>query len=144
MSDVEIYIIAKIAREKLLSEYYLRDHNLQKLVAHANLYDNLLDSYYKQDGADPKIATDTEKVAAKASSSTSKNAAFHIPTTNFPKIGGREVARSTDERSTRSSVARKGDVDYYESTLVSECSHLGISEESTEVTIVEMDLQDDG
>ena len=49
MSAIEIYSIAKVAREKLLSEGHLKDYDLHKLVAHATLYDNLFVAYYRQE-----------------------------------------------------------------------------------------------
>lgn len=49
----EVYNIARVAQAKLSDEASSRDHNLHRLVAHANLYDKLLDACYDSD-------TDTE------------------------------------------------------------------------------------
>lgn len=81
MSDVEIYTIAKVAREKLLSEYSFKDHNLHRLVAHANLYDNLLDAYHKQ------AEEGTEKPNTDSNSSATKRVTFNAPSRpKLPKI----------------------------------------------------------
>ena len=49
MSQSEIYTIAKVARAKLVCEASFKDHNLHRLVTHANLYDVLLAAYYEYD-----------------------------------------------------------------------------------------------
>lgn len=54
----EIYNIAKVVREKLSSEVASRDHNLQRLVAHANMYDRLLAACY--DSSESETDTDEE------------------------------------------------------------------------------------
>ena len=41
----QIFTIAKVARQKLLIEARADQHNLRKLVGHANLYDVLLLAY---------------------------------------------------------------------------------------------------
>jgi hypothetical protein len=37
--SVELYSIAKVARAKLMSEAAFKEHNLHRLVSHANFYD---------------------------------------------------------------------------------------------------------
>jgi hypothetical protein len=138
MSQIEIYTIAKVAREKLLFEYQVKDHNLHKLVAHANLYDNLLDAYYKQD------VPIEEKDEQQQDASAARGVTFNIPPESLPirEKYGRET-ESKEERS-KSSMKRKGGVVCYEKKLVSNCDHVEPSEESTELAIVDMNLEDDG
>jgi hypothetical protein len=45
MAVAQIYSIAKVARQKLLFEARAEQHNLRRLVGHANLYDVLLLAY---------------------------------------------------------------------------------------------------
>lgn len=49
-----IYNIARVAQAKLSSEAGSRDHNLHRLVAHANLYDKILIACYDDDSHDTK------------------------------------------------------------------------------------------
>jgi len=49
-----IYNIARVAQAKLSSEVASRDHNLQRLVAHANLYDKILVACHDEDSHDTK------------------------------------------------------------------------------------------
>ncbi|KAE8446802.1 hypothetical protein EG329_011579 [Mollisiaceae sp. DMI_Dod_QoI] len=44
--EPDTWSIAKVAHDKLLSEASFPDHDLRKIVAHATLYDRLLDEYY--------------------------------------------------------------------------------------------------
>ena len=137
MSEIEIYSIAKVAREKLLFEYHVKDHNLHKLVAHANLYDNLLDAYYKQD---VPIA---EKDEQQQDASATRRVTFNVPSESLPirEKDGRKT-ESKEERS-KSSMKQKVGVESYEK-LVIDCDHVELSEESAELTIVDMNLEDDG
>jgi len=45
-AETELYSIAKVAYDKLVSEAATKDQNLRRLVGHANLYDKLSDEYY--------------------------------------------------------------------------------------------------
>lgn len=45
MSQLEIYHTAKLVRTKLLNEASFKDHDLFRLVGHANLYDELVVAY---------------------------------------------------------------------------------------------------
>ena len=50
-----VYYIASMAREKLMHEVALKDHDLRRIVHHATLYDNLLNECYsdeEQEGSD--------------------------------------------------------------------------------------------
>ena len=49
MSISEIYHIATIAKEKLLCEAEHKDHNLVRIVHHAQLYDMLLERYHEEE-----------------------------------------------------------------------------------------------
>jgi len=49
MSISEIYHIATIAKEKLLCEAEHKDHNLARIVHHAQLYDMLLEKYQEEE-----------------------------------------------------------------------------------------------
>lgn len=44
--EPDTWSIAKVAHDKLVSEAAFPDHDLRKIVAHATLYDRLLDEYY--------------------------------------------------------------------------------------------------
>ncbi|CZR61600.1 uncharacterized protein PAC_11497 [Phialocephala subalpina] len=44
--EPDTWSIAKVAHDKLVSEAAYPDHDLRKIVAHATLYDRLLDEYY--------------------------------------------------------------------------------------------------
>jgi len=44
--EPDTWSIAKVAHDKLISEASFPDHDLRKIVAHATLYDRLLDEYY--------------------------------------------------------------------------------------------------
>jgi hypothetical protein len=138
MSEVEIYTIAKVAREKLLSEYHVRDHDLQKLVAHANLYDHLLDAYYEQEGAV------TERTEEEQQSSPTRRVTFNVPVERLPIRGKDETNSESKDERCKTSLAPKEDVEFCEAKLVSDYDHSEPSEESAHVTIVEMNLEDDG
>lgn len=137
MSDIEIYTIAKVAREKLLSEYSFKDHNLQRLVAHANLYDNLLVAYHKQGGDGP------EKINATSSSAATRRVTFTIPSRpRLPRICLKDEGESeSKDGRPKSSIVRKIEMEF---CGVGDCDHSEGSEASTEVVIVEMVLEDDG
>ncbi|KUJ19094.1 uncharacterized protein LY89DRAFT_476744 [Mollisia scopiformis] len=44
--ELDTWSIAKVAHDKLVMEAGFLDHDLRKIVAHATLYDRLLDEYY--------------------------------------------------------------------------------------------------
>ncbi len=45
LSDDKKYNVAKVAREKLMVESSFRDHDLRRLVGHANLVDKFIEEY---------------------------------------------------------------------------------------------------
>lgn len=47
MADADIYFLASRARSKLTTQASQPDHNLRKLVSHANMLDNLMDTLVK-------------------------------------------------------------------------------------------------
>jgi hypothetical protein len=47
--EQDIYTVAKVAREKIISEAAHKDHDLRRLVAHTTLYDKLLCRYQAPD-----------------------------------------------------------------------------------------------
>jgi hypothetical protein len=47
--EQDIYTVAKVAREKIISEAAHKDHNLRRLVGHTTLYDKLLCQYQAPD-----------------------------------------------------------------------------------------------
>jgi hypothetical protein len=140
MSDIEIYIIAKVAREKLLWEYGFKDHNLHRLVAHANLYDNLLDAYYKQE------EQTEEKGRTDSGSSSTRRATFNIPCRpRQPRVrGDDEDEQESKERRMKASNVPEIEVEFCEAKMLSGCDNRQESEGSTEVTVVEMMLGNDG
>jgi hypothetical protein len=47
--EQDIYTVAKVAREKIISEAAHKDHDLRRLVGHTTLYDKLLCQYQAPD-----------------------------------------------------------------------------------------------
>ncbi|KAH8586664.1 hypothetical protein B0O99DRAFT_695297 [Bisporella sp. PMI_857] len=54
MSSTEIYEMATLVQHKLRSEANCKDHNLGRLVLHAQLYDTLLEIYEEAEREKPK------------------------------------------------------------------------------------------
>lgn len=46
LSEAEVYFVARVAHDKLVEEASRKNQSLRRLVAHANLYDTLLDDYH--------------------------------------------------------------------------------------------------
>jgi hypothetical protein len=64
ISEDEKYTVAKVARERLLIESSFKDHNLRRLVGHANLVDRFLAEY--QPPEQPKYTvTHVERIEKK-------------------------------------------------------------------------------
>ena len=61
MSISEIYHIASLAKEKLLSEAEHKDHNLVRIVHHAQLYDLLLEKYHEEEDREEQEEEMVEK-----------------------------------------------------------------------------------
>ena len=140
MSDFEIYTIAKVARGKLLSEYNFKDHNLHRLVAHANLYDSLLDAYHKQ------AEESTEKPSTDSSTSTTKRGTFKVPSrSKFPNIRPEDKGQPEDDGGQPNpSTAPRGKPNSSDPSVIDKCEHLEHSEDPTEAIVTETMFVDDG
>jgi hypothetical protein len=61
--SVQVYYLAAVAREKLLSEAGCKDHNLHRIVHHSQLYDTLLLQYYDEEDRLEKGKTQRYEIA---------------------------------------------------------------------------------
>jgi hypothetical protein len=53
MYEPDTWSIAKVAHDKLVTEAGFRDHDLRKIVAHACLYDRLLEEFNSSNSSSP-------------------------------------------------------------------------------------------
>jgi hypothetical protein len=97
MSQLEIYHTAKLVRAKLLNEASFKDHNLFRLVGHANLYDKLVVAYSNCTPKDePSIDTHGKNAAAchrHHSTSSSSTNWIEINEQNLPRISKPAIKR---------------------------------------------------
>ena len=98
MSQLEIYHTAKLVQAKLLNEASFKDHNLFRLVGHANLYDKLVVAYSNCTPKDePWIDTHGNNAAAcqrHHSTSSPSTSWIEINQQNSPRISKPEMTRA--------------------------------------------------
>jgi hypothetical protein len=120
--SLDIYNIAKVAQAKLLFESQCKDHNLYKIVAHAKLYDEVLDAVWRQEL--PAIKEVDEEGRDKLQMPASSYSAKDGDASMQEKVGTLKEERFEDD-------------------FVTEFSHVESVRERAEVTVVEVSLEDD-
>lgn len=97
MSQLEIYHTSKLVRAKLLHEASYKDHNLLRLVGHANLYDKLVVAYSNYTPEDEAWIDRHGKNAAACkqpdTTSLPSTCRIEIGRQNSPKIFKPEITR---------------------------------------------------
>lgn len=97
MSQLEIYHTAKLVRAKLLNEASFKDHNLFRLVGHANLYDKLVVAYSNCTPKDePWIDRHRKNAAA-----CQRHHSTSPPSTNWMEINQQNSPRVSKPETTR-------------------------------------------
>lgn len=75
ISEDEKYVVAKHARERLLIESSFKDHNLRRLVGHANLVDKFLAEYQPPEPQKYAV-THVERMEKKTSGENARVSAY--------------------------------------------------------------------
>lgn len=75
ISEDEKYTVAKVARERLLIESSFKDHNLRRLVGHANLVDKFLAEYQPPEPQQYTV-THVERIEKRASGEVARVSAY--------------------------------------------------------------------
>ena len=141
MSISEIYQIASLAKEKLLTEAQHKDHNLVRIVHHAQLYDMLLEKYYEEEDRKGEEALKEEARGR-------KGFAAHVEC-NLQGIPEEPEEISNEHSDTESDTDSDSDFEdtasdlmaYHEETLKYSASYqCAVTEQYTAVSVVEVEL----